>query len=32
MPHDYSALPTLRDNPVSSGGDGFLTRETEEAA
>jgi len=30
VPHDYAQ--TLRDDPVSSGGDGFLTRETEEAA
>ena len=30
MPHDYKSA--LRDNPVSSAGSGFLTRETEEAA
>jgi glutamate synthase domain-containing protein 2/glutamate synthase domain-containing protein 1/glutamate synthase domain-containing protein 3 len=30
MPHDYKRA--LRDNPVSSAGSGFLTRETEEAA
>jgi glutamate synthase (NADPH) large chain len=30
VPHDYKRA--LRDNPVSSAGSGFLTRETEEAA
>jgi glutamate synthase (NADPH/NADH) large chain len=30
VPHDYARA--LRDGPVSSGGDGFLTRESEEAA
>jgi glutamate synthase domain-containing protein 3 len=30
LPHDYARA--LRDFPISSGGAGFLTRETEEAA
>jgi glutamate synthase (NADPH/NADH) large chain len=30
FPHDYKRA--LRDSPVSGGGVGFLTRETEEAA
>ena len=33
MPHDYRrALEQHRDQAVSTGGDGFLTAETEEAA
>jgi hypothetical protein len=30
MPHDYKRA--LADSPVSAGGIGFLTKETEEAA
>jgi hypothetical protein len=37
IPHDYKRaladdLEPRGDNPTSSGGDGFLTTETEEAA